>query len=96
MEIIAALEPAPRDLYTGAIGWFGFDGDAAFSMAIRTLVAEEGKLHFHVGSGITADSDPAREYRETLHKARGLQLALEAYREEGLVLKNRLSSLRVE
>jgi len=83
MEIIAALEPAPRDLYTGAIGWFGFDGDAAFSMAIRTLVAEEGKLHFHVGSGITADSDPAREYRETLHKARGLQLALEAYREEG-------------
>ena len=82
MEIIAALEPAPRGLYTGAIGWFGFDGDAAFSMAIRTLVAEGGKLHFHVGSGITADSDPAREYRETLHKARGLQLALEAYREE--------------
>jgi anthranilate/para-aminobenzoate synthase component I len=80
MELIAELEPEARGLYTGAIGWFGFGGDAAFSIAIRTLVAEEGRLHFHTGSGITGDSDPAREYAETLHKARGLQLAVEAYR----------------
>ncbi len=79
MEIIAELEPVPRGLYTGAIGWIGFNGDAAFSMAIRTLVQEKGELHFHVGSGITADSDPLREYEETLHKSRGLRLAVEAY-----------------
>jgi para-aminobenzoate synthetase component 1 len=82
MEIIAALEPAPRGLYTGAVGWIGFDGDAEFGMAIRTLVREDGELHYHTGSGITADSDPAGEYRETLHKARGLRLALDAYVEE--------------
>ncbi|MDE1171438.1 MAG: aminodeoxychorismate synthase component I [Verrucomicrobium sp.] len=80
MEIIAELEPAPRGLFTGAIGYFGFNGDCAFSIAIRTMVHEAGKLHFHVGSGVTAGSDPLREYEETLHKARGLQLALEAYR----------------
>ena len=81
MEIIAELEPDPRGLYTGAIGYFGFNGDAAFSMAIRTLLCEGGKLHFHTGSGITADSDPALECEETLHKARGLQLALASYLE---------------
>lgn len=79
MELIAELEPVPRGLYTGAIGYFGFNGDAAFNIAIRTLVHEEGRLHFHAGSGITADSDPARECEETEHKARGLRLALDAY-----------------
>jgi para-aminobenzoate synthetase component 1 len=79
MEIIAELEPIPRGLYTGAIGWIGFNGDAAFSMAIRTMIQEGETLHFHVGSGITADSDPLSEYEETLHKARGLRLAVEAY-----------------
>ena len=79
MEIIAELEPAPRGLYTGAIGYFAFNGDAAFSIAIRTLVHEEGRLHFHTGSGITADSDPVRECDETEHKARGLRLALDSY-----------------
>ncbi|SDU22942.1 para-aminobenzoate synthetase component 1 [Verrucomicrobium sp. GAS474] len=81
MEIIAELEPVPRGLYTGAIGWIGFNGDAAFSMAIRTMIHEGEGLQFHVGSGITADSDPLREYEETLHKSRGLRLAVEAYHE---------------
>lgn len=80
MEIIAELERGPRGVFTGAIGYFGFNGDAAFSIAIRTLVTEaDGELHTHVGSGITADSVPAREYRETLHKASGMKLALEGF-----------------
>src|SRR5260221_1723387 len=78
-EIIKELEPCPRGIYTGIIGYFDDNGDAAFSIAIRTLVLEGDNLHFSVGSGITADSIPAREYEETLHKAAGMQLALEAY-----------------
>jgi len=79
-EIIAELEPCPRGIYTGLIGYFDASGDATFSLAIRTMVQENDALHFSVGSGITAGSVPAREYDETLHKASGLQLALEAYR----------------
>lgn len=71
-EIIAALEPCPRGLYTGAIGGFGFNGESRFSIAIRTLLAEDGELHFHVGAGIVADSVPAQEWEETLHKAAGI------------------------
>ncbi len=81
-EIIAELEPCPRGIYTGIIGYFGDNGDAAFSMAIRTLVQEGSGLHFSVGSGITAGSVPAREYEETLHKGAGMRLALEAYLRE--------------
>ena len=88
-EIIAELEPAPRGLYTGAIGYFGFNGESRFSIAIRTAVvepareaqrnAECGELyaHFHVGAGIVADSDPEMEYDETLHKAAGILRAAE-------------------
>ena len=79
-EIIAELEPEPRGIYTGLIGYFDANGDATFSLAIRTLVQEDDGLNFSVGSGITAGSVPAREYEETLHKAAGLRLALEAYR----------------
>jgi para-aminobenzoate synthetase component I len=79
-EIIAELEPCPRGIYTGLIGYFDASDDATFSLAIRTMVQEGNRLHFSVGSGITAGSVPASEYDETLHKASGLQLALEAYR----------------
>ncbi|MEJ0000698.1 MAG: aminodeoxychorismate synthase component I [Verrucomicrobiota bacterium] len=78
-EIIAELEPCPRGIYTGIIGYFDDSGDAAFSIAIRTMVQESDTLHFSVGSGITAGSVPAREYDETLHKAAGMRMALEAY-----------------
>ncbi len=74
-EIIAELERTPRGLYTGAIGYFGFDGQTQFNIAIRTAVVEGGRAHFHVGAGIVADSSPAAEWEETLHKARGLLLA---------------------
>jgi len=79
-EIIAELEPCARGIYTGLVGYFDASGDATFSLAIRTMVQEGDALHFSTGSGITAGSVPALEYEETLHKASGLQLALEAYR----------------
>ena len=65
---IAELEPAPRGLYTGAIGYFGFNGESQFNIAIRTVVIENGVAHFHTGAGIVADSVPEQEYEETLRK----------------------------
>lgn len=78
-EIIRELEPCPRGIYTGLIGYFDDNGDVAFSMAIRTMVLAGENLYFSVGSGITAGSVPAREYDETLHKAAGMEMALAAY-----------------
>ncbi|MBU3665365.1 MAG: aminodeoxychorismate synthase component I [Chthoniobacterales bacterium] len=75
-EIISELEPSPRGIYTGAIGFFGFDGRAIFNIAIRTLVVRGGIATFGVGAGIVADSDPEAEYEETMHKAAGLFSAL--------------------
>lgn len=77
MEIIAALEPVPRGLFTGAIGYFGFDGSCQFNIAIRTVAIERGEAHFHVGAGIVADSVPEAEWDETLHKAAGILAAAE-------------------
>lgn len=78
-EIIAELEPTPRGIYTGSLGYLGLNGESQFSIVIRTLVNEKAKglAHYHVGSGIVADSTPAAEYEETLHKAKGLRLALQ-------------------
>lgn len=75
MQIIAELEGAARGLYTGGIGYFGFNGESQFNIAIRTAWAEAGRLHFHVGAGIVADSVPQLEYRETVDKAQGLLAA---------------------
>ena len=72
MEIIAELEPVPRGIYTGAIGYFGSDGTSGFSIAIRTAVFQRGVAHFHAGAGIVADSVPGLEWEETQHKAAGL------------------------
>jgi para-aminobenzoate synthetase component 1 len=82
MEIIDELEPVKRSVYTGAIGYIGFDGNMDTSIAIRTFVVKKNRVYFHVGGGIVADSDPAMEYEETLHKAKGLMEALEAVRQE--------------
>ena len=78
MEIIEELEPVRRGLYTGSIGYVGWDGGMDLSVAIRTLVAQDGWVHYGVGGGIVADSEPDAEYQETLDKARGLEAALEA------------------
>jgi para-aminobenzoate synthetase component 1 len=71
-EIISELELHPRGLYTGAIGYFGFDGESQWNIAIRTAVQQGDAITFHAGSGIVADSIPEREWEETLHKASGI------------------------
>ena len=75
MEIVAATEIAPRGVYTGAIGWAGPDAATAWSVAIRTVVADRdrGRASFGTGSGVVADSDAASEYAECLLKARILE-----------------------
>lgn len=75
-EVIAALEPVTRGVYCGAIGWVGRDGSAALSIAIRTVTLTGGIVAVHAGGGITAQSDPDEEYRETLDKARALVAAI--------------------
>ena len=69
LEIIEELEPVRRGPYCGAIGWFGPGDELELSVAIRTLVTADGALHLHVGGAVTADSDPAGEWQETMHKA---------------------------
>lgn len=71
-EIITELEPHARGLYTGAVGYFGFDGESQWNIAIRTAIQQGDEITFHVGSGIVADSVPEKEWEETLHKASGL------------------------
>ncbi len=75
MQVLESLEPVRRHLYTGAIGWVGWDGDADWNIAIRTAVATPEALHWSAGGGITADSDPEAEYLESLAKAEGLRAA---------------------
>ncbi|MDH7577682.1 MAG: aminodeoxychorismate synthase component I [Bacillota bacterium] len=81
MEIIEELEPVKRGIYTGSIGYLGFDGSADLNIVIRTFVIKDGTAYFQVGGGIVADSDPDAEYWETIYKARALIRAL-GYEEE--------------
>jgi para-aminobenzoate synthetase component I len=77
MEIIDELEPVSRGPYCGAMGYLGFNRESQLSIAIRTAICARGKIHFNVGAGIVADSNPEAEYEETLVKARGFFAALE-------------------
>ena len=77
MELIDELEPTDRGVYTGAIGYFGFDGTMDLNIAIRTCILKEGRAYFHVGGGIVADSEPEAEYQETLDKASSWMTVLE-------------------
>ena len=76
MEIIDELEPTQRNIYTGSIGYIGFNGDTDLNIVIRTIVCKNGKAYFQVGGGIVWDSDAEMEYEETLHKGRALFKAL--------------------
>jgi para-aminobenzoate synthetase component 1 len=78
MEIIAELEPTARGPYCGSLGYIGFDGTMDTNLLIRTFTIGRGWVQFPVGGGIVAESDPAAEYDETLHKAAGLLRALES------------------
>lgn len=77
MEIIEELEPVKRGVYTGSIGWFGFDGDVELNIAIRTMIVKDGVAHVQAGAGIVIDSVPEAEYAESLKKAEALWKALE-------------------
>jgi aminodeoxychorismate synthase component I len=76
VEILKELEAAPREIYSGAFGYLGFDGSADFGMTIRTLVFEGNSASLGVGGGITIDSDPASEFEETMLKSKALLRAL--------------------
>jgi anthranilate synthase component 1 len=78
MQIIAELEQAPREAYSGAMGYLGHDGSLDLNILIRTLVQKGRCLEFRAGAGIVADSEPERELAETRAKARGLARALGA------------------
>jgi len=77
MEIIHELEPTARGLYTGSCGYVGFDGSLDLNILIRTMVTTPGRLSFHIGAGIVADSQPDREYHETLAKGAALLTAIQ-------------------
>ncbi len=77
MEIIDELEPVARGLYTGSLGYLANTGDLDLNIIIRTFVVKNGIAYAQVGAGIVADSDPEREYQETLQKAEALRKALE-------------------
>ncbi|NOZ23297.1 MAG: aminodeoxychorismate synthase component I [Planctomycetes bacterium] len=72
MEIIDELEPTKRAVYTGAIGYIGFDGTMDLNIVIRTFLVKGRRAFFQVGGGIVADSEPESEYDETLAKAKAL------------------------
>lgn len=76
MRIIDELEPTRRNIYTGALGYLDLAGNMDFNILIRTLLLKDGKVYFHVGGGIVADSDPEAEYQETLVKAKAIFEAL--------------------
>lgn len=77
MQIINELEPDERGPYGGCLGYFGFDGDMDMCITIRTLMLHQNKIFLQVGAGIVKDSDPSREYEETVNKSRALLKAIE-------------------
>ncbi|MSQ31907.1 MAG: aminodeoxychorismate synthase component I [Dehalococcoidia bacterium] len=79
MQIIDELEPTNRGIYTGCIGYLGFDGNLDLNIAIRTIVIQRGTAIFNLGGGIVYDSDPEKEYQETLDKGKAIFELLTSY-----------------
>lgn len=84
MEIIEELEGTRRGIYGGAVGYFSFDGSMDTCIAIRTVVMRGQRVYLQAGMGVVADSDPATEYHESLHKLRAVAYAIENA-ERGLI-----------
>jgi para-aminobenzoate synthetase component 1 len=76
MEIIDELEPTRRSIYTGSIGYIGFNGDMDLNIVIRTFIIKGNRAYFQAGGAVVYDSNPAEEYQETLDKVRALINAL--------------------
>lgn len=77
MQIISELEQTQRGVYSGALGYFSFDGTHDSAIAIRTALLKNGKAYFQAGAGIVADSEPEKEYEETVNKAMGMLRAVQ-------------------
>src|SRR5438552_12697591 len=76
MQIIAELEQSRRGFYAGIVGYFGFDGSLDSCIALRSIVLKNGKAYFQTGAGIVADSEPSREFEETISKANAMAEAI--------------------
>jgi anthranilate synthase component 1 len=77
IEIISEMEPTPRGVYAGAVGYFDYAGNMDTCIAIRTMTLENGEARVQAGAGIVADSVPKAEYQETINKAKALVRAIE-------------------
>jgi anthranilate synthase component 1 len=84
MEIIHELEQDRRNIYSGAVGFFDFTGNVNTCIAIRTMLLKDGSAHFQSGAGIVHDSDPTKEFEETVNKAKAIMAAID-FAENGLV-----------
>jgi len=84
MEIIHELEPDRRGIYSGAVGFFDFAGNVNTCIAIRTMIMKDNIVHFQSGAGIVHDSDPTKEFEETVNKAKAIMAAID-FAENGLV-----------
>ncbi|WP_425429441.1 aminodeoxychorismate synthase, component I [Domibacillus antri] len=82
MEIIEELEPVRRGIYTGSIGWIGYNGDMELNIVIRTMLAANGYGYVQAGAGIVIDSKPEYEYKESLKKAAATLKAMELAEEQ--------------
>jgi anthranilate synthase component I len=76
MEIIDELEPQPRGLYAGAIGYFSTNGSCDFAITIRSIIINKNRASIQAGAGIVIDSVPRREWKETQDKAYGIMYSL--------------------
>ena len=72
MEIIEELEPVRRGLYTGSIGWIGYNGNMELNIVIRTAFVQDGMAYIQAGAGIVIDSIPENEFIESLNKAKAM------------------------
>ena len=72
MKFINQLEQQPRNIYTGSIGFLSLNGNAHFNVAIRTITVKDKQASYRVGAGIVADSNPQKEWLETLSKGRAI------------------------
>lgn len=84
MEIIHELEPDRRDIYSGAVGYFDFAGNVNTCITIRTMIMKDQTVYFQSGAGIVHDSDPTKEFEETVSKAEAIMAAVD-FAENGLV-----------
>ena len=91
MEIINELENDKRGIYSGAVGYYDFCGNLNTCIAIRTFVMKDDKVFFQAGAGIVHDSDPEKEFNETIHKAKALNKKLKVI---SFGIKNKKSDIK--